>query len=374
MTSNIIKVLDQGIKFLEPGLRATLIEKYKLDSSSYDSLRKKVRAELCIDKLPNGTATTSVKFFQARGWADQALSQVKKFNERRSYENSPYCLKSWLDKGLSLEQAELEIKKRRSFNIEHWKAKGLTDEQARLQVTHLQKAQSVKGNSNHYKGRSPVNVEYWLTRKNPITAQLYTLEEAIAKVSERQDTISYKRQVKIYGYPKGIYVKIKKLKTENIRYDYILALSGANNLKEFESNLDKLRSLKKGHASIESLKLFRPLYLMIKDITDVYIGAFGLKEFKIYKDNKFVRYDFTIPKFKLIFEYDGEYYHDSTSLQKDQQKTMLAEEIGYKLIRLSSKTSFNENVAVIKNNIAPYFANLVLPTKFGAFSKAWKHG
>lgn len=47
------------------------------------------------------------------------------------------------------------------------------------------------------------------------------------------------------------------------------------------------------------------------------------------------RYDFLLPRFKFLIEYDGQKYHDSPSaMLNDQKKDKLAEQKGFVLFRL----------------------------------------
>lgn len=104
------------------------------------------------------------------------------------------------------------------------------------------------------------------------------------------------------------YLNIIKLRSEKFK-------SGEYYLNKYGENWEEIIKTKNkiGRASKESLKLFIPLYKILRkkykyNIYDILFGIKGLKEFLIYDKETKTRklYDFTILSDKIIFEFNGD--------------------------------------------------------------------
>ena len=111
----------------------------------------------------------------------------------------------------------------------------------------------------------------------------------------------------------------------------------------------------RGHASQESLQFLAPLYVALQQTFTCHIGDFGQKEKAVTyvegEKTRFIRFDFCIDELKLIFEYDGAFYHDRSSYIKDMRKNEIAETHGYQVVRLDGYgTSGRSDYTVWQDN------------------------
>lgn len=366
--------VDQ-IKLLNPNKRLELIEKFSSSTLNGKDLKTEIRKYLGLDKLPNGCSLVSIKYYEARGWSPtEALSKVKEFSATICRDNSPYKIEHWVRKGYSPEQAAYKIKSLRPVNVEYWLEKGFSNDEAKQKVFDLQQENSRRSNANHYKGRMPTQVEYWLVRQNPSTGVLYTKEEALAKVAERQDVNSADWFVNTYGYEKGVKLKIERTLSQQKVVNMQCAYAASSTYDIYKLKLAELENTSIGgaHASKASLVYFAPLYQILSPMYEVFVGAFGSKEYKIVRDDKkgFFRYDFTIPDVSLIIEFDGYFYHDRPKVAAiDEIKEVLARKVGFNVVRISDRNSYEENVRIIKSVVEPL--NVIIPKRYHKFKRVY---
>lgn len=123
-----------------------------------------------------------------------------------------------------------------------------------------------------------------------------------------------------------------------------------------------IASRRPGRVSTESKKFFIPTYKFCRRLglsrSDIYWGIGGSEEWFLRAKNcsVFYLYDFTIPKLKLIVEYNGVAFHPKSPTQdwkpayksmntadvyeNDLRKKALAESLGYKIVVVWSDSDF----------------------------------
>lgn len=229
--------------------------------------------------------------------------------------------------------------------VGYWISRGWSDEEAMKMVAKTQGTMSeschrLGKNKDGYKKRFTTNVDYYLNRG-------MNESEAREALRERQSTFSLKKCIKKYGEIDGQ----KKFNERQAKWIESLYDRSDDEIKElFKSRMKN----KFGVASKTSLKVFQPLIDMLKKenyINDgeYFIGDGNSKEFFLYdKSQKSVKfYDFCIPKYNVIIEYNGEVWHPrdenwtpisgetkttSECLNRDRKKEDLAKENGFEIL------------------------------------------
>lgn len=126
---------------------------------------------------------------------------------------SPFSVQFWVDKGYSEEEAKYEIAIRRPSNKLYWIHKGYSEEEAKKKLYeqstkgtnrdfYIQKYGKIEGIKKYnervekFKTSSCRRKEFWMNKG-------YSEEEAIKKISELQDTRSYKNNIEKFGIVEG---------------------------------------------------------------------------------------------------------------------------------------------------------------------------
>jgi hypothetical protein len=245
------------------------------------------------------------------------------------------------------------FKYRSKYQIDYWLIRGHSKEIAEgyisdLQTTNANKyVKKRKNNPNKYDGLYSNQLKYWLNKG-------YGNSDARLKLKERQTTFSLERCIERYGEIEGRRV------FNNRQEKWIDTL---NNKSDEELTDIKARKLIKFcTASKESLKVFNKTldYLESKDI-EYYIGVDGNKEYFLYNKalSKIFYYDLTIPKLKIIIEYNGIKWHPKEGcdtvwnppfpinrqeqLKNDKDKMQTAIDNGFDVLVLWSDTDLNIN-------------------------------
>ena len=199
--------------------------------------------------------------------------------------------------------------------------------------------------------RLPTQFNYWIK-------QGYSEEEAKKLQSERQTTFTLEKCIKKYGEIEG------KKRFEKRQRRWVKSLFDSMSKNGTHNNT----------VSMESLRLFKPVYNEIKDKYTCYIGLKdeNISEYKIFTNDAIYFFDFTIKELKLIFEYNGEAFHPNPTWDKEKwnnwrqafsgktadeyhayyiQKIKAAENRGFKVIQLWSSETMENNTKTIKNAI-----------------------
>jgi hypothetical protein len=264
-----------------------------------------------------------LNYFLERGWSEKkALKELNKRNNEVKQRNR-LCVEYWLNKGYSIEEAELEISKQQQKSskcvktyhgkskkmladkgyteeeikricltptkTEFWVNKGYSENEAKDIISKNQ-TEAVK-QVDFEKRLLPSNIEYWM--KNG-----FTKEESKLKVSECQTTFTLEKCIQNYGEVEG-----KKRFTERQN-------KWLNSL------------LTNGNLVIGYSKISQELFYKILEIYDInkrqeiYFATHN-GEFKIEKEEGGLwLYDFTDTINKKIIEFHGDMYHGNPKKYK----------------------------------------------------------
>lgn len=205
------------------------------------------------------------------------LNKCFEKNENFFKEKSRQCVESWLKKGYTQEDAEIEVKK--SFDDIHIKTWKKRREYPEL-----------------YQDVNTAQIGYWLKKG-------YTEEESKKKISERQTTFSLQICIDKYGKKIGKEVWLNR-------------------------QIKWIENYKKSNFSKVSQKLFWSIYEFVKE-DEIYFATLknGQKddsgknnEFRLKLDTCAVIPDFFIKNKNKILEFDGTYYHRRNSENKTREK------------------------------------------------------
>jgi very-short-patch-repair endonuclease len=267
--------------------------------------------------------------------------------------------------------------------IKFWTDRFWSEEEA------IEKVRQVQSKNSKIRHSQPHNESYlktFNTRKEFYMENGHTEEEAVALLKERQNTLSYEKNIEKYGEEDGI----KKVKQRNI--NWLKSLYSNNDMeiinkkksvtldtmikkygiKEGKDKYDKYLKSKMtelGKSSKAAEKVFIDFFYSYKDYK-TYLGIEKLNEYYLYdRNNKRVYfYDFVIRDLKLIFEYNGNHVHPNKEkltetewknwrcaftketadekYNKDQTKIKFAESEGFKVVELwdSDSTEYNKSI------------------------------
>jgi hypothetical protein len=317
-------------------------KKYKLISIAKDYIKSIIgnKRLTCL----------SVEFYTIRGfskeYAKEIISKiqsnnVKKLNIKRKenpgmYEsNSPMKIDFWINKGLTVNEAEFKIKSFRKVHKEYWISRGYSIEESIDKIREFQSDMSkkfsdkLKSNPENYQNIRPNQKQYWIDKG-------FSEEESIKKVKEYQSTFSLNICVEKYGEIEGLLIF-------NKRQD-VWKKSLNDNFKKYGDG----RSIQSKWASeiidilCNELKIKRPT-----------------KEKWISSNEQNLRcsYDFVFNN--KIIEFNGDYWHANpkiydknkiltggiTAFEKweiDKQKILLANSHGYEVLTIW-ESEFVEN-------------------------------
>jgi len=259
---------------------------------------------------------SDLNYFLERGWdKDNAVIELERRNKEIKQRNR-LCVEYWINKGLSIEEAEAEISKQQKesskyVKVYHGKSKkmliekGYTQEEInRICLTPTKTEFWVNKGYSEYEANNiinknqinaakqvdfekrliPSNVEYWINKG-------FSNEESKQKVSEHQTTFTLEKCIVKYGEEEG-----KKRFTERQNKWLNSLLTNGNMVIGYSKT---------------SQDLFYKI-LETYDIVDrdkVYFATHN-GEFKLgKKEGGFWLYDFTDIKIKKIIEFHGDMYH-----------------------------------------------------------------
>lgn len=174
------------------------------------------------------------------------------------------CPEFWIEKGLSKEEADIEVKK-------------VMDE------IHKKTSKKLKSNPGKYASKYPTKIEYWTSRGQ-------TIEDAKKRISEIQNRFSLKKCVEKYGLVDGEMVFLERQ-------------------QRWQKSLQNGGNVKGGYSKI-SQTLFYDIIRQYnkRDIKNVYFWTKN-KEFMLKSTKSVFLYDFTDIEKRKIIEYNGDQYH-----------------------------------------------------------------
>jgi len=255
-----------------------------------------------------------------------------------------------LDRNITLLK-ELLTYSNNNTTLEYWFFRGWSEEEARYRIEDIQRNNGLKYGlkrkespekyNNLYKNQT----RYWIKLG-------FTEEEAKLKVKERQTTFSLEICIKKYGLEEGTIVFNKR----QAKWQKSLNCKTKEELEDI--NRRKMVNLSK--ASKSSLLVFDKVINTL-NLEGYYMGIEGNKEFYISdKESKINFYDFTLPKKKIIIEFNSCAWHpkegqqDWTSihsnityeeaLNNDKLKIAKAERHGFNVLVIWDDISIEENV------------------------------
>lgn len=188
--------------------------------------------------------------------------------------------------------------KRRSRNcIEFWIKKGLTEEEAKIEVKrvmsdiHNKTSLKLKANPKKYASKYPTKVEYYLSRG-------YSKEEAKIKISEIQNRFSLKSCIEKYGDIGNRIFKERQMK-------WIDTLNSKTEEEKIEINRKKITG---SSYSPISQKLFWDIYNLVGNDKTKFAEMKG--EFHLLNENKlWFAYDYVDTERKKCIEFNGDFWH-----------------------------------------------------------------
>jgi hypothetical protein len=262
-----------------------------------------------------------VIFWTSRGWSENKA--IKKIIEL-SRKSSLSCVEYYLMKGYTEKESKKLAKEFYKKNFlekrllpiqkQYWINKGYSEVEAikKIREEQRRRANKLKEKENKNpqlrKERMWINVEYYLKRG-------YNEKQAEQIIAEKFK----KRNLQTF----------KKLVEKLINKGYTEEESIEKARKHYKERARKSMETRKKNnsfgfqkASKQSIKFFKPLmdYLDENKI-EYYVGCCGKSEYFIAKGKDyFLSYDFTIPKFNLIIEYNGEHVHPNPKMSEIEWK------------------------------------------------------
>ena len=329
-------------------------------------------AEIKVSYLKNNMKGVNIfsidwqmsKYNISREEAEIKISSIIE-TKKISYENmdnfshkcmSPLNIEHWIKKGYSITDAEIKICELKDNNI-----KRLSDN-----------SDERKRNKDIYKHLYTTNIEYYLHKG-------YSQEDSIKLLKDRQSTFSLEKCIIKYGvegglvrfnqrqqkWLKSIEGKIDNNSKDSTSFDFFLKRNNNDNDSAIKDYLETYNKRYKnstiGKASKTSMKLFKILINRCNENDLKYFCGYGdSREYYIFDTDemKVYSYDFTIPQYKLIFEFHGSFWHRkeetndmnslgvsmSESYKKDVIKNKLAEKNGFKIIELYEEDGIEHNI------------------------------
>lgn len=264
------------------------------------------------------------------------------------------------------------------YSLQFWTIRGYKEKEAIKNISIIQSSISNKRKEKDdyklsYRKSSPRCIEYWTSRG-------YSEEESVLNVQRIQCTFSLKICIEKYGVEKGqrIWSKRQQKRQETLKSKPLEEVSRINKLKnifdldncvnrhgivegtlQYEKNIHRAKTmagLNGKTSSKEATSVFDELLMIINlTINENVQAIYGSREFYIEdpKNNKYNFYDFTLPDYNIIVEYNGIAWHPrediidwkpiyKTTLTVDEiiqnniNKMLLAEENGFKIFTIWS--------------------------------------
>lgn len=238
------------------------------------------------------------------------------------------------------------------IELNYWLVRGWNNEDAIKKIKEIQSARLKRMHQNrkqtsNWREKYNTCLEYWLK-------QGYSYDDAKIKLKERQSTFSKDKCIQKYGNDGINIFNQRQEKWLNTLYSN---MNDAERLAFEESKM-----LKFGKASKASLDVFLKVieYFKLKN-EEYYLGVEGNKEYCILNKEKDIVffYDFTIPKYKCIIEFNGLSWHPNGEsweplyfventkeelLLKNDLKIKTAKENGYDVLEIWDNHSIEDNV------------------------------
>lgn len=298
---------------------------------SYKEINSYIRKELKLKSYN----IASYNYWKIRGWNEKEID-FKRIKLKSK--NSPFKIETWLkkinpitNKNYSIEEAQYKIKSFKKINIEYWIKRGFSKNEAVKKVSNFQKKmfnkfkQKFKKNPENYKDIKQTQLNYWIKK-------CQTIDEAKQKLKERQNTISLEKHIKKYGEKTGSEIYFERCKKigEKNKLKYYIEKYGEK--KGIEKYLKRHSNNRKFKSSKEAFRFFIPIYKFLRkngfDKEDIFWGIGKSKEYFITHQKNIYFYDFTIPKLKIIIEYNGIAFHANEKWnqeKKDKWKKLFSE-------------------------------------------------
>lgn len=239
----------------------------------------------------------------------QLKERVKTQNELRKNDpswdkkRSRNCIEFWINKGLTKEEAELEVK-----NV--------------MIDIHEKTSIKLKSNPEKYASKYPTKIEYYIQRG-------FSEKEAKQKISQIQNRFSRKICIEKYGVNDGVVV----FQERQVKWQKSLSENG---------------NIKGGYSKISQILFMEILNKYdINEVKNVFFWTKN-KEYLIKSDKSVLLYDFTDISRKKIIEYNGDQYHANPNIYNENDTPHpYHKENGYSAKdiwkRDNRKTNFAEN-------------------------------
>lgn len=265
----------------------------------YTVFNSKMKSIISMPK--NGKET--LIYWTSRGWDEKEAEELR-IKRKRDSKKSPMNVNYWINKGLTIKEAEYKIKTFRKNNIEYWLERGYTKEESENKRKEFQIKNNkkffikYKTNENYKKEvdlKRSNNLNYWLNRG-------YSEKEAKEKLSNRQKTFSKEICIKKYGEIEGIKIWkkrqdkwMKSLKNSN--YDGYSGKSIKIKDKIKKYNIERLvnsLTIKNKNLFIELFKKSNTIEDFIANYSDTFDEQDNLSLYKIM---------LPIKKLKILHEF-----------------------------------------------------------------------
>lgn len=331
------------------------------------------------------------EYWISRGYSEEdALIEIQKFQsnaakkaaeaKRNNPENTNNtCIEYYINKGMTEEEALSALKKRQStfslekciekygleegtaiFNARQKKWQDTLKKHDKSYILEMNKKKNVKNRFIEKYGEDE-GLKKWnelnLKRKQKCSNNFkekqtgeWFFKKYQDKTEAQKQWEEWKNQPKRFTYEWYLY-KTKDETLAKIEYEKYLEIickrtarlkSQEYLMEKYGENWEEIlcKKNKIGRASKESLKLFIPLYKILRktyqyNLYDILFGISGLKEFLIYdkKTNTRKLYDFTILSDKIIFEFNG----DGKYLKEPKNNNHLLKSVHPNYIKLSEE-------------------------------------
>jgi len=306
-----------------------------------------------------------INYFLERGWdKDNAIIELERRNKELKQRNR-LCIEYWVNKGLTIEEAEVEISKQQKESSKHvktyygkskkmliekgysqeeinricltptktefWVNKGYSECEANdiIRENQINAAKQV----DFEKRLLPSNIQYWVEKG-------FNYLQAKEKVTERQTTFSLDICVQKYGEEDGL----KRFNERQIKW--------LTNYKR--TNFSKI-SQTLFWGILESEPTIKNNNIFFATFNDGFKDDSGKNnEYRLSLLNGVILPDFIDLAKRKIIEFDGTYYHRLTpenSLREEKRDKMILES-GYEVLHVSELEYKNNKQEIINKCIA----------------------